>query len=75
MGALTDISKRHPDQSVLVVIHGGLIRATLIGLDYVKAHQLKTGAFRNGGHIRLKFDGQVFSVEHVDGLTTHEGAE
>lgn len=52
--ALVGLAERHPDQSIVVVSHGGVIRSVLQALDADQAHE----RIRNGS---------VHSFSHVDG--------
>lgn len=53
---------------ILVVTHGGIMRAFLNYLDWNGEEDLKAGAIKNTGYIKLKTDGNNFLIEDVVGI-------
>jgi broad specificity phosphatase PhoE len=56
---LHDLSKKHLQESILIVTHGWVIR-TLV--TFLKKEALDGFRVRNGGHILLEGDGEVLQV-------------
>jgi probable phosphoglycerate mutase len=60
--ALMDIAERHPDQAVLVVSHGGVIRSLLNVIDPEGNH----GSITNGSVHSFRHDDGMFSLIAFD---------
>jgi len=60
--AIVQLAERHPGQSIIVVSHGGVIRAVLGSVDPESPHVGATG--QRGEPIR---NGSVHSFRHTDG--------
>jgi 2,3-bisphosphoglycerate-dependent phosphoglycerate mutase len=69
--ALTEIAKRHPGETILVVAHGGCIRTTLIKIGFATEKELPPRSFANAGYAELVFDGKNFKAINVVGATLH----
>ena len=68
MGKLMEISINHPNESVLVVTHGGDIKNFLVKVGYIERKSFKEGSFIHGGYMKVISDGNNFSVELIDGI-------
>ncbi len=69
---LRETAITYPGKKILVVSHGGTIRALLVHLGYGTYGQLGHGALRNGGWVKLETDGVDFFIKEVNGLTMKE---
>ncbi len=65
---IREVSLTNPGKTILLVTHGGIMRAALIKLGVSSREQLKHGAVQNGGYIKLKSDGVDFFVEETEGI-------
>jgi len=72
---LREISIAYPNQTVLVVSHGGPIRMFLAKTGYAKKKDLPGSSFKNAGYVRVLSDGVNFFVKEVEGLQKPEGGE
>lgn len=55
-------------KTLLIVTHGGIMRAFLNHLDWNGDLDLKAGAIKNTGYIKLTTDGSDFVIEEVIGV-------
>lgn len=60
--------KREEEKTLLVVTHGGIMRAFLNHLDWNGDVDLKAGAIKNTGYIKLTTDGSNFVIDTVVGV-------
>jgi broad specificity phosphatase PhoE len=58
----------YPEKTILVVTHGGIMRAFLNHMDWNGEKDLKPGAILNTGYIKLKSDGTDFVIKDVIGV-------
>lgn len=65
---LREIAVAHNDETVLVVSHGGAMRALLIHLGVSTYSQLQHGAINNGASVKLRADGVDFFVDEMSGI-------
>jgi broad specificity phosphatase PhoE len=56
------------NKTILIVTHGGIMRAFLNHLDWNGEEDLRAGAIQNTGYIKLKTDGNSFVIEDVVGV-------
>lgn len=70
---LREIAVAHSGQTVLVVSHGGTIRAFLIGIGFAKAGELPFGTIGNACRIKLISDGVDFFVKETTGIMIRQG--
>lgn len=61
-----------PGKTVLVVSHGGLIRAVLLKLGFGTYEELGSGAVKNGGWAKIETDGIDFFVLEHEGIKNNE---
>ncbi|MFZ6034599.1 MAG: histidine phosphatase family protein [Patescibacteria group bacterium] len=62
---LREVAVGYPDKTVLIVSHGGLMRALLIHLGFGTYETLPSGSIGNLGYFKLKSDGVDFFVEET----------
>jgi broad specificity phosphatase PhoE len=55
-------------KTILITTHGGIMRAFLNHLDWNGEVDLKAGAIKNTGYIKLKINGDNFLIEDVVGV-------
>ena len=65
---LKDIAAKHPDQSVIIVTHGWLMRSLLVVLNQ---NDDRSTFVSNGGIIKLKGNSDELSVEALRGIENH----
>lgn len=65
---LGETTPAHFGKTVLVVTHGGIMRAFLNYLKWGGSDELPSGAVQNTAYIKLLSDGTDFTIEHVDGV-------
>lgn len=66
---LREIAVAYPGKTVLMVSHGGLMRALLIKLGFATYETLPAGSISNLGYVKIKSDGVDFFIESTDGIT------
>lgn len=69
---LREIAVAYTGKNVLVVSHGGLLRALLIHLGFATDDQLPPGSVSNTAYIKLKSDGIDFFIEETKGVEKKE---
>ena len=62
----------YPGKIILVVTHGGIIRALLIKLGYSTYHQLHHSAIENGAYLKLETDGVDFFIKEIKGVRRND---
>lgn len=67
--ALLQIASSHPDQTILVVAHGGNIRNFLAHIEYIPINQVDHVRIQNAGLVILEVDNTSFTVVNADGLS------
>lgn len=65
---LREIAAGSPGKTVLVVSHGGIMRATLIKVGFATYDNMLHGAVKNNGFIKLQTDGSDISIKEVSGI-------
>jgi len=65
---LKDIAATHPSKTVLVVTHGGCVRAFLATVGYASIKRMPPGSLVNSGHVTVLSDGKDFIIKEVVGL-------
>lgn len=65
---LREISTAHPQKTVLVLSHGGMMRALLKHLAYRRNGEIVEGKFGNCGYMKLISDGIDFEVKELRGF-------
>jgi len=65
---LDNTAKDHNDKTILITAHGGIMRAFLNHLEWNGKEDLKAGAIKNTGYIKLTTDGPNFIIEEVVGV-------
>lgn len=66
--ALDSIAKNNLDKTILVVAHGGPIRATLRRLQNISYSELPLNSFKNAGYAELIYQDNYFKVVRVIGV-------
>jgi broad specificity phosphatase PhoE len=66
---LREVALAHLNQSILVVSHGGIMRALLIHLGYFSYQELPTESISNSGYVVLRSDGTEFFIDKTVGIT------
>lgn len=72
--AIRDIADQNPGKTVLIVAHGGALRALLVKLGYATLAELPPESLRNTGYAKLVYNGREFIVEATAGVTKHRPA-
>lgn len=65
---LREIAVTYPGKTVLVVGHGGTMRALLAHLGWASLRELPPGSVKNAGYVILESDGIEFIVREVHGI-------
>jgi len=68
---IRETSVAYPGKNVLVVTHGGVMRAFLNHLAYDKGKEIQPGSIENAAYIRLLCDGVDFFVKETAGIAYH----
>lgn len=58
----------YPGKNVLVVSHGGILRATLVKLGFGTYQELSHGAIENLGYVVIESDGTDFFIKETQGI-------
>ena len=66
---LREVSIAYIGKNVLVVSHGGIMRALLIHLGFGTYKTLQPGAIKNLGYFKLESDGVVFFIKETEGIS------
>lgn len=69
LAALKNIGSKNLDKSVLVVAHGGCIRAMLIKLGHATFSDLPPRSFKNAGFVELIYNGYDLKIKTVSGTS------
>lgn len=70
---LREISVTYIGKTILVVTHGGVMRALLVHLGWANYKQLTGQSVKNAGYIVLKSDGIEFIIKEVVGVGIASG--
>jgi broad specificity phosphatase PhoE len=68
MSELEKIAKKNIGKTILVVGHGGAIRATLMKIQNLTHKDFPPGSFRNAGYAELVYEDGRFKVGQVVGV-------
>jgi broad specificity phosphatase PhoE len=71
--AIQDLAKHHPGKTLLIVAHGGALRALLIKLGYATLSDLPPEAMQNTSYAKLIYDGHGLKVEETAGINKSAG--
>jgi broad specificity phosphatase PhoE len=63
---LATLAEKHPDETVLLITHGGNIRFTLIGLGYGDTESVR--GIKNCGYAVIEYNKGIFSIVTTDGI-------
>lgn len=66
--AIREISIAYLDKNVLVVTHGGVMRAFLLHIGFATNKQLPSGSIDNTALVKVKSDGVEFEVIGTEGV-------
>lgn len=66
---LREISFAHLGENVLVVSHGGVMRALLVHLGFATFQELPSESIKNTGYVVLRCDGTDFFIDKTSGIT------
>jgi broad specificity phosphatase PhoE len=69
---VTETAPKHGGENVLVISHGGFMKALLLELSYDTYENTLKSRFSNTGYIKLSADGSGITVEDVKGFTIRE---
>ncbi|MBI2010297.1 MAG: histidine phosphatase family protein [Candidatus Chisholmbacteria bacterium] len=72
---LRQVALANQGKTILVVSHGGTIRAFLIHTGFAKANELRFGAIANTCYIKVVSDGVDFFVKEATGVTLRAGSK
>lgn len=70
---LREIAIAYPDQNVLMVSHGNLMRSLLVHLGWATYDELPHSTIKNTGYILLESDGVDFFVKETVGVEKKNG--
>ncbi len=70
---LREIAVAYPQKNVLIVTHGGIMRAFLIHLGYGTEKTLPSGSIKNTAYLRLDCDGVDFFIKETFGVEKMTG--
>jgi len=73
MEALLGLAKQHPGETLLIVAHGGALRALLIKLGYGTLSDLPPGSMQNTSYAKIIYDGHELKVEETAGINKLAG--
>lgn len=62
---LRETAIAYPEQNILVVAHGNIMRSLLVHLGFAPYNALGSGTVKNGGYIKLESDGIDFFVKET----------
>lgn len=65
---LRETAITHPEKTVLVGTHGGMMKALLIHLGYGTYKTINHGSVSNGAYIKLTSDGVDFFIKETKGI-------
>lgn len=69
VNTIRKIAKDNPEKTILIAAHGGALRVLLIELGFATTINLTFGGtFKNGGYVKLVYDGKTLKVDKVEGL-------
>jgi broad specificity phosphatase PhoE len=65
---LEQIAQNHPGEKIVVISHGGLMRALLVKLGFANFRELIEGVIENTAIIKLKYSSGHFTLEDIQGV-------
>lgn len=65
---LREAAVAHPGKTILVVSHGGIMRALYIHLGYATYSQYRNGFIANTAYMKLLSDGVEFEIKEKEGM-------
>ncbi len=65
---LNKLIKKHTNKTILIATHGGIMRSFLNHLNWNGKEDLKSGAIKNTGYIKLYIEDTNYFVEEVVGV-------
>lgn len=65
---LSELDETNENKTILITTHGGIMRAFLNHLDWNGEEDLRAGAIKNTGYIKMKTDGSNFIIDDVVGV-------
>lgn len=65
---LREVSIAYPGKNILVVAHGGVIKAFLIHLGFAKYQELPAGTIKNTAYVKLLSDGTDYFIKETFGI-------
>lgn len=65
---LKELGREHSDKTILITTHGGIMRAFLNHLNWNGEEDLRSGAVKNTGYIKLRANGDDFTIEKAVGV-------
>lgn len=68
LSLLRETAIANPRKRILIVTHGGVMRALLIKLGYGTYFSLRHGAVKNGAYIVIDSDGTDFFIREASGI-------
>ena len=69
VNTIRKIAKDNRGKTILIAAHGGALRVLLIELGFATTMNLTFGGtFKNGGYVKLVYDGKTLKVDDVVGL-------
>lgn len=68
MTFIREVAVANPGKTVLVVSHGGIMRAILVKLGFGTHDELRTGSVRNMGWFKLETDGVDFYIKETKNI-------
>jgi 2,3-bisphosphoglycerate-dependent phosphoglycerate mutase len=69
---IREVAVAHLGKNILIVTHGGIMRAFLIRLGFATYHQLPGGSIDNSGYIVLKSEGTDIFIKSTHGIHLHQ---
>lgn len=66
---LREICVTHPEENILIVTHGGIMRQILLHLGFAQESQFPSGAIQNLAYIKMEGNGVEFEVKKTYGIT------
>lgn len=69
IACIEKIIQDNTGKKILVVAHGGPIRALLIGLGFFTENELPLGSFKHGGLVHLCYGGRRFELQSLDAVS------
>lgn len=65
---IQEISAQYPNQTILIISHGNIIRSFLVCLGYGSFKELPHESIANTGYVVVETDGKEFSIQETYGV-------